>query len=196
MDINEYINKVYSGDPEWFVQEVNQGFHLNRISRVISNKEYLHGIHRILQKKDMQYKGKEYKTKKLIIQEAKTILNFHSTYLLGKPLSLTGSENKVSAYQNIYRKGNYNQIDYDIIDNIGKFGDAYEYVYLDGNKNIVSKIIDSADGYPVITETNNYVAFIEYWTVNGIDYYNVYYPDRVDSYNNENEGINLIVVPI
>ncbi|WP_243103894.1 phage portal protein [Clostridium sp. JN-1] len=192
MDINEYINKVYSGDPEWFVQEASQGFHLNRINRTISNKEYLHGVHRILQKKDMQYKGKQYRTKKLIIQEAKTILNFHSTYLLGKPLSLTGSENKVSEYQNIYRKGNYNQVDYNIIDNIGKYGDAYEYVYLDNNKNIVSKIIDSADGYPVYTETNDYVAFIEYWTVNAIDYYNVYYPDRVDSYNNENEGINII----
>ena len=192
MNIDEYISKVYDNNPEWFVDEVNQGFHLQRVSRVIANKEYLHGIHKILRKADMQFKGKEYITKKLIIQEAKTILNFHGTYLLGKPLTLVGSENKVKEYQNIYRNGQYNQVDFDIIDNIGKFGDAYEYIYLDDNKNICSKIIDSADGYPVITETNDYVAFIEHWTVNSIDYYNVYYPDRVDSYSNENEEIGLI----
>lgn len=192
MDLQEYIDKKYGGDSNWFAQEVMQGYNLDRISRVVSNKEYLHGVHRILQKKDMAYKGKQYITKKLIINQAKTILNFHSTYLLGKPLSLTGSENKVSEYQSIYRKGNYNQVDYNIIDNIGKYGDAYEYVYLDGNKNIVSKIIDSADGYPVYTETNDYVAFIENWTVNGVDYYNIYYPDKVDSYTNEGGMINPV----
>ncbi|MBV4450214.1 phage portal protein [Clostridium tyrobutyricum] len=192
MDINEYIDKLYNNNPEWFIDEVNQGSNLQRVSRVIRNKEYLHGVHKIKEKKNMQFKGKTYITKKLIINEAKTILNFHSTYLLGKPLSLVGSENKVKEYQNIYRKGNYNDIDFDIIDSIGKYGDAYEYVYLDKDKNICSKLIDSEYAYPVITETNEYVAFIENWTINGIDYYNVYYPDKVDSYNNENENINLI----
>jgi SPP1 family phage portal protein len=192
MDINKYVNKVYNNNPEWFIGEVKQGYNLNRISEVVNNKDYLNGQHKILRKKNMEFKGKEYITKKLIIPEAKTILNFHSTYLLGKPLSLVGSENKVREYQNIYRKGNYNNIDFDIIDSIGKYGDAYEYIYLDKDKNICSKIIDSSEGYPVITESNDYIAFIQYWKSNDVDYYNVYYLDRVDSYSDEDNGINLI----
>lgn len=198
MDIEEYISRNYNGSKTWFCEEVKQSYNLNRISKVVSNKNYLAGKHKILRKPDIQFKGEEYETKKLIIQEAKTILNFHSTYLLGKPLSLTGSENKVKEYQNIYRRADYNEIDFDIIDSIGKYGDAYEYVYLDKGKNICSKLIDSADAYPVYSNNNEYIALIEHWTStyknidSNIEYFTIYYTDRVEQWNNQSGNLILI----
>lgn len=183
-NIEEYINDAYESDVFWFVQEVQQSNHIVRVSDVISNISYLQGRHKILQREDSKFKGQEYITKKLILNQAKTILNFHSTYLLGKPLSLTGSENKVKAYHDIYRKGHYNNVDFKILDSVNKYADSYEYIYLDDNKNIVSKIIKSEDGYPVYNEdTGDYICFIEHYTKisNSVSYYNVYYPNHVES---------------
>lgn len=193
--IEDYINDRYSNDIHWFEQEVNQGNHIQRINKVTNNKNYLLGSHKILLREDSKWKGAEYITKKLVLNQAKTILNFHSTYLLGKPITLTGSENKVKIYQDIYRKGNYNDIDFKILDNAIKYGDAYEYVYIDNNKNIVSKVINSADGYPIYSEdTGDYIAFIEHYTVssNSVDYYNIYYSDHVESWNNAGGELQLI----
>jgi hypothetical protein len=195
MNINEYIQDKWEGNPLWFTDEVSQGDHLQRITSVVNNKYYLQGKHKILLKEDYKYKGKEYITSKLVLQLAKHILNFHSTYLLGKPISLVGSENKVKEYQNIYRKGHYNNIDFKILDKVGKYGDAYEYIYLDDNKNIQSRIIPSEDAYPVLSEEDSsYIAFIEYYTKisNSVSYYNVYYTDRVDSWSNAGGEFNLI----
>ncbi|PJI07654.1 MULTISPECIES: phage portal protein [Clostridium] len=193
--LEDYIADRYGGDSNWFEQEVEQGNHLTRISNVVNNIEYLLGRHKISQREDTKWKGQEYITKKLILNQAKTILNFHSTYLLGKPLSLTGSENKVKEYQNIYRRGNYNNIDFKILDNVIKYADSYEYVYIDNNKNIVSKIIHSEDGYPIYSEdTGEYIGFIEYYTMdsNKVSYYNVYYTDKVEQWNNEGGELQLI----
>lgn len=195
MNINEYIQDRWEGNPLWFCDEVSQGEHLQRITSVINNKYYLQGKHEVLNREDFSYKGKTYTTRKLVLQQAKTILNFHSTYLLGKPISLVGSENKVKEYQNIYRKGHYNNIDFDILDKVSKYGDSYEYVYFDDKKNIVSRIIPSEDAYPVLSEdTGEYIAFIEYYTKvsNSVSYYNVYYKDKVESYSNAGGDFILI----
>ncbi|MBU3215861.1 phage portal protein [Clostridium estertheticum] len=193
MDINNYIDKVYPNNKEtWFADEVEQGFNVARYSNVLANKDYLTGCHKILKKKDFIYKKATYITRKLIINEAKTILNFHSTYLLGKPLSLVGTEAKVTLYEKIYRLGNFNDIDYTNADKMYKYGDSYEYIYRDENKIIKAKVIDSADGNPVYSETNDYVAFIESWMRNNITYYVVYYEDRVETWNNEGgNGLNM-----
>ncbi|NMM65543.1 phage portal protein [Clostridium sp. P21] len=191
MDINEYIEKVYNNSTEWFADEVKKATHLNRIADVLENKDYLAGRHKVLKREDIKYKEQEYITRKIVIQEAKTILNFHSTYLLGKPISLVGTENMVKECEKIYRRGEYNDIDYRILDKMSKYGDAYEYVYID-NGTIKSKIIDSADGYPVYSEDGQYVAFVEYWIINAISYYNVYYMDHVEEWNNEGGELNLV----
>lgn len=193
--LEDYIADRYQDNVNWFEDEVEQSNHIVRISNVVNNKEYLQGHHKILEREDSKWKGQEYITKKLILQQAKTILNFHSTYLLGKPLSLTGSENKVKEYQNIYRKGHYNDVDFKLLDNVNKYADSYEYVYINENKNICSKIIKSEDGYPIYSEdTGDYIGFIEYYTMqsNSVSYYNIYYVDRVESWNNEGGDLHLI----
>ncbi len=186
MNLQDYINNVYNNnsDKYWFEEEVTKSDHLQRISKVFDNKNYLNGKHKILLREDMQYKGQEYVTKKLILNQAKTILNFHSTYILGKPISLVGSEDKVRVYQQVYRKGNYNNVDFQLLDYVNKFGDAYEYLYLD-NGTIKSKIINSEDGFPIYTDRMDYVGFIEHYTINNIDYYTIYSDDMVEEWTNE-----------
>lgn len=185
MNIEEY-KMGFDNPSKWFIDECDKPYHTMRISNVHNNKDYLKGIHNILAKEDAKYKGKELITRKTIIQYAKTILKFHSTYLLGKPVSLTGDEEVKKVFTDIYNDGSYESVDYQILDRVNKFGDAYEYIYYD-NGVIKSKVFDSGDSYPVYDDLGNYIAFIEHWTdsQSNIAYWNVYYPNRVEHWNNE-----------
>lgn len=191
-DINEYIEKVYNNSPTWFADECNKFWNTNRIAKVLGYKEYLNGIHKILQRKDYKVHDKVFTVRKNIFQTLKTILNFHATYLCGKPVTLAGDDTMVKVFNNIYRKAGYSKIDFDVIDKVDKFGDTYELVYIDKNKNIKSKIIDSADGYPVHSESGDYVCFIEHWIINNIYYYNVYFEDKIEEWSNEGGELVLI----
>lgn len=185
MNIEQY-KMTFDNSALWFVEEVKKGYHVNRISKVIENRNYLGGQHKVLTREDAKYKGKELITRKTIINYAKTVLNFHSTYLLGKPVSLTGDEEVTKTFSDIYKLGLYNTVDYQILDRVNKFGDAYELVYVD-NGIIKSKVLDSGDCYPVYDDNGEYISFIEYWTdaYSGISYYNVYYPTYVEYWSNE-----------
>lgn len=192
MSINEYITLNYDNSANWFEEEVKQGYHIQRISNVIKNKDYLMGKHHILQRENSLYKGQEFNTTKLVLQTAKTILNFHNTYLLGKPLTITGTELMVDKYNWIYYKGSYNNIDYKIIDKINKYGDCGEYIYVE-NGVIKSHIIKPEDFYPVYDADYNYIACIEHWidAGNNISYYTVYYADRVEMWNNNGGNFSM-----
>lgn len=185
MNIEQY-KMTFDNPALWFVEEVKKGYHVNRISKVIENRNYLGGQHKVLTREDAKYKGKELITRKTIINYAKTVLNFHSTYLLGKPVSLTGDEEITKTFSDIYKLGLYNTVDYQILDRVNKFGDAYELVYVD-NGIIKSKVLDSGDCYPVYDDNGEYISFIEHWTdaYSGISYYNVYYPTYVEYWSNE-----------
>lgn len=186
MTINEY--KLLFDNPEtWFSDEVIKGYHTTRIANARNNKDYLAGVHKVILRENSQHKGKELVTRKTILQYAKTILKFHTTYLLGKQVSLTGDEETVKHINDIYKKGLYSTTDYEILDRVNKFGDAFEYVYIDTDGKIKSKVFDSADSYPVYTDSGEYIAFIEHWTdaYSGISYYNVHYPDKVEYWSNE-----------
>ena len=192
MNIDEY-KLTFDNPALWFIDEVNKGYHKNRIASVIGNRNYLGGQHKVLLREDGKYKGKELITRKTIINYAKTVLNFHATYLLGKPVSLTGDEEIIKTFNDIYKLGLYNTVDYQILDRVNKFGDAYEFVYVDNGK-IKSKVLDSADCYPVYDDMGEYIAFIEHWTdaYSSISYYNVYYPTYVEHWSNEGGEPRLI----
>lgn len=177
---------TFDNPNRWFVEEVNQGYHSRRIADVIANRNYLSGQHKVLLRDDGKYKGKELVSRKTIINYAKTVLNFHTTYLLGKQVSLTGDEGITKTFNDIYKLGLYNTVDYQILDRVNKFGDAYEVVWVENSK-IKSKVLDSADGYPVYNDMGEYISFIEHWTdaYSSISYYNVYYPTYVECWSNE-----------
>ena len=200
----EQYKSTFDTPELWFKEEVNRPHHRTRISNVILNKDYLKGNHNVLGREDAVYKGKELITRKTIIQYAKTVLDFHNTYLLGKQVSLTGNENTVKTFNDIYKLGGYDTIDYTILDRVNKFADAYEVVYIEDGV-IKSKVLDSADCYPVYTDLGEYVAFIEHWTdvLTSVSYWNVYYPTYVENWSNEggeehmyNSGINVCGLPI
>jgi len=204
MNIDIY-KAQYDNPALWFTEEVKQPHHINRIANVLNNRNYLSGKHKVLQRENAKYKGKELVTRKTIINYAKTIINFHDTFILGKPVSITGdNDNLVNAIRDVYKYGDYNSVDYQIIDRVNKFGDAYEVMYMDGNT-IKSKVIDSADAYPVYNSMGDYIAFIEHWTdaLTNITYYNVFYPTYVEQWNNEggnelllDKKVNVFGLPI
>mgnify|MGYP003398088095 FL=1 len=192
--LSYYIEKQYGNNPRWFEQEVNQGNHAKRISDVINNSDYLSGKHKVLLRQDSQYKGKQLIVNKTIINYAKTVIKFHNTYLLGKPVQLScNDENTLKTFSDIYRLGQYATVDYEIIDRVNKFGDAYEAVYVD-NGVIKSKVLDNACSYPVYDDIGEYISFIEYWTdaYTNISFWNVYYPTYVEHWDNEGGELRLV----
>lgn len=194
MTIQEYIDKQYDGSATWFMEEVNQKNHVARIAGVVANMDYLAGRHKILSREDCYYKGKVLRTRKTILNYAKTVLRFHDTFLLGKKVSLSSKDNEtVNTFNDIYRLGQYETVDYQILDRVNKFGDAYEVVYID-NGVIKSKVLDSACSYPVYDELGEYLAFIEHWTdvFTSITYWNVYYPTYVEHWSNEGADEHLV----
>lgn len=190
--IDLYIQNTYANDPLWFTKEVEKSTNSVRIAKVWGLKEYLNGRHNVLNRQDIKYQEKEYKVKKLILNNAKSILNFHSTYLTGKPVSLTGEENIVRELESVYKFGGFSETDFKLTSNVCKFGDGFEYIYRD-NGIIKSKIISCEDSYPVFNDGGNYIAFIEHWTnTDNISYWNVYYEDRVEEWSNEGSELHKI----
>lgn len=191
-NLEYYIQTKYKNNPLWFAEEVKQAYHTNRIAKAYSIMNYLNGKHKVLNREDIKFKDKEFITKKLILNTAKTICNFHSTYLVGNPVSLTGSEKLVSRIQNTYNYGGFNNIDSKIADKLVKYGNAYEYIYKDDER-ITSKIINNECAYPVYSETGEYIAFIEYWTnLDHISYYYVYTDKDVTVWSNEGTELHII----
>lgn len=189
--VEEYIKNNYDNDIFWFAEEVNKPHNTTRIAKVRGLKTYLHGTHKVLSRQDTKFKDKEFKVKKLILQNAKTILNFHSTYLLGNSVSLTGSESLVKELQEVYNYGGYNDVDFELLDKLCKFGDSYEYIYKDGDR-ITSKVIDNSCSYPVYNDKGEYIAFIEHWSnTDNKNYWNVYYDDKVQEWNDNGNNITM-----
>lgn len=187
MDIQQYINLTYNGNPYWFVDEVKQYHHQAKVMDILNKKEYLSGLHKILKRPVEQYNGKVYEPRKVVLQYCKTILNFQTSYLLQKPVTLTGEKEAVEAFKKVYKKGKYDRIDFDILNSVVKYGNAYEYVWVSDGI-IKSKLIAPEDSYPVYNHENELIAFIEHYTVDFADYYSVYYPDRVEKYSNVGTG--------
>ena len=192
--LSYYIEKQYGNNPRWFEEEVNQGNHAKRINDVINNRDYLAGRHKVLLRQDSQYKGKTLVVNKTVLQYAKTLIRFHDTYLLGKPVQLScNDENTLKTFSDIYRLGQYATVDYQIIDRVNKFGDAYEAIYVD-NGVIKSKVLDNACSYPVYDDMGEYISFIEYYTdaYTAISFWNVYYPNYVEHWDNEGGELRLV----
>ncbi len=192
MDIREYVNKKYGGKRDWFVDEVNTVYNQKRIKKILDIKEYLAGKHSILNKPAEMWNGQLYEPKKIILQYAKTTLNFSTSYLLQNPITLIGTDEVVDNYKRVYKRGKYNKVDFNILNDMVKYGNAYEYVYLDSNKNIKSKLIDPADSFPVLNDEGEMICFIEHYTVDSISYYIVYYPDKVEKWNNEGSQLHFV----
>jgi SPP1 family phage portal protein len=173
---------------------------MKRISNVIEIKNYLLRLHKVLQRKDFKFKDETYTTAKIVLNTLKSLLNFHTSYVIGNPVSISGNQDAVKVFNKVYKKGIYTKTDYQIVNDLYTYGNAFEYTYLD-NGVIKSKVIASEDAYPVYDDNFNYVAFVEHWEdfTTGHSNYIVYTPTLVQHYVDNvlvKEDNNLSGLPI
>lgn len=185
----------------WFESEIKKNKYTDRISRINTIDEYLRREHKVLSRPNFEFKEKTFETAKIILQTLKSIIKFHSSYIVGNPVSITGDKEFVAYLNSVYKKGNFNKIDLSIAKDLISFGDAFEYLYLDEDNNIQSKVIRNKDSYPLYDSMGKYYSFVEYWkdSETRTDMYVVYYPDKVEIYENHkliDSKINLTGLPI
>lgn len=185
----------------WFESEIKKTRYKDRIARVTNIDEYLAREHKVLQRPDFEFKEKTYETAKIILQTLRSIVKFHSSYICGNEISITGDKELVSYLNQIYKKGNYAKIDLQIARDLITYADAFEYVYLDEKDNINSKVIRNKDSYPVYNGEGQYTNFVEYYkdVDTKKDHYVVYYPDKVEIYEDRtliDTKTNLTGLPI
>ena len=185
----------------WFMQEIRKMKYTDRIGRVNDIDEYLRRDHKVLLRPNFEFKEKTFETAKIILQTLKSIIKFHTSYICGNPISITGDKELVSYLNKIYKKGNYNKTDLEVTKDLITYGDAFEYVYMDEDDIIRSKVIRNKDSYPIYDGNGNYTNFVEYWKDEDTrkDHYVVYYPDKVEIYEDRvlvDTKANLTGLPI
>lgn len=193
MNLQEYVNFVYDGKADWFVSECNSYYHQNRINKIIDIKDYLSGQHLINNRPAETWNGKVFEPRRIVLQYAKTVLNFETSYLLKNPVTIIGNENDVKVIKDVYKKGKLNRIDLDIIDKMTKYGSCYEYLFIDREGKIKSKLIAPEDSYPVYNEQGEMIGFIEHFTTDyNVSYYNVFTDDIVQKWNDQGGDLNFL----
>ena len=185
----------------WWEDVPQETEHQKRVGNVLNIKEYFLRYHKVLHRPNFKFKNETYTTAKIILQTLKSIINFHASYVLGNPISISGSPDVVKAYNKVYKYGRFNTKDYQIAQDLAKYGNAFEYDYMDNNGNIQCHIIANEDAYPIYDDAENYIAFVEYWkdADTGTAHYYVYYPNRVDIYRDsvlQESRSNLTGLPI
>jgi Phage portal protein, SPP1 Gp6-like len=188
--LQEYISSKYGSD-NWFVEFVNEIPNQQKVQDVLRIKDYLEGEHEIKKKPSYKFGGKTIEPRKIILNQAHGIINFMTSFLLGHNVTITGEEEITKVLNKVYKKGKYNRLDYKILERSLKYGEMYEYIYLDHHGNIKSKLIDRSSGYPFYNENNEMMAFVESFTNDGITYWIVYDNKFVSKYSNEGEKIHL-----
>lgn len=187
--LDQYVKEKYD-DPYWFVEFVQEIPNQQRVQDVISKKEYLNGSHAILNRPSYKYNGKDFTPRKIVLQYAKTLLNFQKAYLLQNATTLTGNEDVVKEFVRVNRKGKYDRINIRLLDRVLKYGSCAEYIYLDKGV-IKSKLIDASEGFPLYDHENNLIAFVEAYVSDAISYYTVFTETTVTKYNNHGGSMRM-----
>ena len=187
--------------PMWFVGVPDESEHSSRIMNIVNIKQYLLRQHKILTRQDFTFKEQTYITAKTVLNSIKSVVNFHTAYTIGTPLELQGNSDIVNAFKKIIKRGGYSKVDYELVGDLVKYGNSYEYIYVSPEGKIKSKIICPEDSYPIYDQNYQYVAFLEFWEDrdSGTSNYIVYYPDRVETWENTtliDTSINLTGLPI
>ncbi|HWJ80194.1 MAG TPA: phage portal protein [Niallia sp.] len=185
MDLEKYIAVKHKNSPTWFIQELNTYENQERITDTYEIKNYLDGQHNILNRPNFKYNGQVIEPRKIVIQMAKTILNFKTQYLLKNPVQFIGNETMINEFLKVNKLGRFDDKNEKILNRILKFGQVAEYLFINSKGRIDSKIINADEGTPVFNQYGDMMAFIEHYTFDGITYYVVYTDESVQEWNNE-----------
>ncbi|KAF1304837.1 phage portal protein [Enterococcus sp. JM9B] len=183
MNIKEYIKIIHNNNPLWFIDEVNHYENQRRIADVLKMKHYLEGKHAIMNRGVEMYNNRPYESRKVMLQYAKLIANLETSYLLKNPVTIVGKEELSERFKRVYKEGSFNKADYDLLSRLIKFGDSYEYIYIDNGK-IKSKVIESENAFPIYNEALEIIAFVEAFEALESDFYIIYYPEKVEKWSN------------
>lgn len=185
---NNKLEKNNEPGLSFFREEIGNSEHTYRMGNVNSIQKHLLRQHSVLNRAAETYvfKNKVFRPAAIVLQGLKTVTNFHVAYLVGNPVSLTGTPEAVGKFNSIYHKGLYQKIDWQILNELITYGNAFEYVYMEPDGTIKSKIIKNKDAYPIYDENSNYCYFVEYWKnkSGGDEHFIIYYPTHVDEYVN------------
>lgn len=188
--LEQYVKEKYD-NPYWFVEEVQSVHNQQKIQTILNLKDYLEGEHLIKKKEGYTFAGKTYQARKIILNQAHGIIDFMTSFLLGSDITITGDEGITRELTRVSRKAKYDRLNYKILQRTLKFGEIYEYIFIDKQGNIRSKLIDGSVGTPVYNENNEMISFIESYNHDGIDYFIVYEDDVVSKYNNNGGDLHL-----
>lgn len=183
-------NTNYNKEPGlyYFKEQIAKSEHVFRQGNVRKIKDHLLRHHDILEraKNTYTFKGHTFTPAAIVLQGIKSVVKFHTAYLVGNPVTITGTPNAVEKMNGIYRNGIYSKIDWKILKELITYGNAFEYPYLDEDKKIKSKVFKNQDSYPVYDENSVYSYFVEHWKEKGTnaEHFTIYYPTHVDEYKN------------
>ena len=166
---------------------------MERIMKAIDNREYLAGKHKIKNRVDEVYNGKTFETRKICLQYAKTLLSFETAFLLkNQPTLISNDMDALELYKTVYREGKYHQLDCNILSSMVKYGEVYEYLYIDDNKRIKSMLLNAEDSYPVYSDSGEMIAFIHHYIFEGVSYYTIYQDSIVEEYSDSGGDLHKI----
>jgi len=193
--LDNYIKEVHGSNNAWFVDEVMKQSNSDRINNIIAIKDYLSGRHSILNREVIVHNGKTYKSTAIVLNYAKPLLTFQTSFLFKNPITLMADDdNTLVAMQEVYKTGHYNDLDYSIAERLNKYGQVFEYIYID-NGIIKSHLINAEECYPIFDEeTGEYIALIQYYTVasSGVSYYTIFTEDEVVKYNDKGNVLRKV----
>ena len=192
MDLEKYIKVKYGQSKFWFVDEFEAFSNQDRIRNIQDIRYYLDGKHQILARPNFNYNGELVNPRKIVIQLAKTIVNFKTQYLLKNPVTMTGDEKMVEQFMKVNRLGRFDDKNEKILSRLVKHGQAYEYLFINKKGFIDSKIIDGDNGTPIYNRNNELIGFIEHYVYDGITYYTVYSDKNVEEYSNDGSEFKLV----
>lgn len=172
----------------FFRSEIESSEHKYRQGKVREIKKHLLRQHKINGRSatPIDFKGQKLIPAAIMLQGLKTVLDFHTAFLVGNPVSITGTPEAVELMNYYYRKGNYSKVDWQVLYDLVTYGNAFEYVYMDENGKIKSKVFRNEDSYPIYDDNYEYKYFVEYWKNknDGDEHFTIYFPDHVDTYRN------------
>lgn len=198
-------NKLEAQEPglSYFRNEIGSSEHTYRQGKVNTIQKHLLRQHGVSARAAQSYnfKGKVFTPAAIILQGMKTVVNFHTAYLVGNPVTITGTPEAVEIMNKYYRSGLYAKTDWKVLKELITYGNAFEYVYMDADGKIKSKVFRNKDSYPIYDDNFEYRYFVEYWKNkgDGDEHYTIYYPTHVDTYVNErlvDSKKNLTGLPI
>ncbi|MEU2589654.1 phage portal protein [Alkalihalobacillus sp. NPDC078783] len=192
-NLQQYVEDRHGrqSDHNWLLNEVKSVEHTNRIEHALEIEEYLEGQHQILNKPVEEYKGEWYEPKKVILQHGKTICNYHTSYLLQNKYQFTGWDRVKEIYEGVDSRGSFYQTTYELGDSMSQHDYAFEYGYMDENRNIKSRRIKAIHSYPIFNDFGTMIAFIEHWKNARKSYYIFYDGEFVYTFIGGSKGGKL-----